>query len=225
MMKEYLDNITKAVADLDLDEVDTLVKEALGAGVKPFSLLEAMNSGMVKVGGFFEQGKYYLADLVLAGEIMKRGVKVLEPHFDVKSLRRKGTVVLCTVKGDIHDIGKNLVANMLSGSGFEVIDLGVDVHESRVVEAVRSKGAMALGLSVLLTPMVKSVSDVVSALSAAGLREKVKIAIGGACTTKDLAQRLGVDAVGQDPIEAVRIFESFLGCSDALKIKEMIAAR
>jgi methanogenic corrinoid protein MtbC1 len=209
-MGNYLQNITKAVADLELERIDSCVKEGLDAGEEAFSLLEAMSSGMVKVGELFEQGTYYLVDLVLAGEIMKRGLKVLEPHFDIKSFGKKGTVVLCTVKGDIHDIGKNLVANMLTGCGYEVVDLGVDVHASRVVEAVRSKGARAVGLSVLLTPMVKSVSDVVSALSAAGLREKVKIAIGGACTTKELAQRLGVDAVGRDPVEAVRIFESFL---------------
>jgi methylmalonyl-CoA mutase cobalamin-binding domain/chain len=122
----------------------------------------------------------------------------------------RGTVVLCTVKGDIHDIGKNLVGNMLTGAGFKVMDLGVDVHEDRVVEAVKNSQARAVGLSVLLTPMVKSVSDVVSALTAQGLRDRVKIAIGGACTTPELARKLGVDAMGRDPLEAMRIFESFM---------------
>lgn len=201
------------MADLELDRIASLVKEALDAGEEAFSLLQAMGSGMVKVGELFEQGTYYLVDLVLAGELMKQGLKVLEPHFDVTSFGKKGTVVLCTVKGDIHDIGKNLVANMLTGCGFKVVDLGVDVHEDRVVEAVRSTDARAVGLSVLLTPMVKSVSEVVSALSSAGLRKRVKIAIGGACTTQELAQRVGVDAVGRDPIEAVRIFEAFLSGS------------
>jgi 5-methyltetrahydrofolate--homocysteine methyltransferase len=213
MMADYLKDITRVVTDLGLESISSIVQEGLDAGEDPSMLLQAMSEGMVKVGEIFEKGEYFLADLVIAGEIMKEGLKVIEPHFKVESFGRKGTVVLCTVKGDIHDIGKNLVANMLTSCGFRVVDLGVDVHEERVVEAVQKEGAYALGLSVLLTPMVQSISDVVSALSASGLREKVKIAIGGACTTQELARSSGVDAVGRDPIEAVKIFESFLNKS------------
>jgi len=210
-MAADLKKVTELIANLELEQIADQVTDALEAGGDPMPILQAMSEGMLKVGALFEKGEYYLADLVLAGEVMKEGLKVLDPHFSVESLGQKGTVVLCTVKGDIHDIGKNLVANMLTGCGFRVEDLGVDVHEDRVVEAVRSTGAKALGLSVLLTPMVKSVSDVVSALSSAGLRDKVKIAIGGACTTQELAEKLGVEAMGKDPVEAVRIFESFMG--------------
>jgi methylmalonyl-CoA mutase cobalamin-binding domain/chain len=209
-MTDYMKDITKVVTDLGLEDISSLLKEALDKGEDPSALLQAMSQGMVKVGKIFETGEYFLADLVIAGEIMKEGLKVIEPHFNVESFGNKGTVVLCTVKGDIHDIGKNLVANMLTSCGFRVVDLGVDVHEDRIVEAVRKEGADALGLSVLLTPMVRSISDVVSALSAAGLREKIKIAIGGACTTQALAQSSGVDAVGKDPVEAVKIFETFM---------------
>jgi methanogenic corrinoid protein MtbC1 len=209
-MADYLKNITKMVTDLGLEDISPLVQEALDKGEAPSALLQAMSEGMVKVGEIFEKGEYFLADLVIAGEIMKEGLKVIEPHFKVESFGNKGTVVLCTVKGDIHDIGKNLVGNMLTSCGFRVVDLGVDVHEDRIVEAVRKEDAHALALSVLLTPMVQSISDTVSALSAAGLRETVKIAIGGACTTPELARRSGVDAVGRDPVEAVKIFESFL---------------
>lgn len=205
-----LKTITEQVADLDLEQIADKLTEALNSGQEPLSLLQAMSEGMIKVGELFEKGEYYLADLVLAGEVMKEGLKVLDPHLSVESRGKKGTVVLCTVKGDIHDIGKNLVGNMLTGCGFQVVDLGVDVKEDKVVEAVRSSGATAVGLSVLLTPLVKSVSDVVSALEAGGLRDKVKIAIGGACTTPELAEKLGVDAMGRDPVEAVRIFESFV---------------
>jgi methylmalonyl-CoA mutase cobalamin-binding domain/chain len=115
------------------------------------------------------------------------------------------------VKGDIHDIGKNLVSTMLSTAGYRVIDLGSVVAADEVVKAVRANQAVAVGLSVLLTPMVKSVGEVVSALKAAGLREKVKIAIGGACTTQELADAMGVDAIGRDAVEAVRIFDSLIG--------------
>ena len=209
-MPDYLEKITNLVADLELEQIAPLLEEALSDGREPMVLLQAMSEGMGRVGENFEKGEYYLVDLVLAGEIMKEGLKVLEPHFSIESIGNKGTVVLCTVKGDIHDIGKNLVGNMLTGSGFHVVDLGVDVHEDQVVEAVRSSGAMGVGLSVLLTPMVKSVSEVVNALTAQGLRDRVKIAIGGACTTSELVKSLGVDALGRDPVEAVRVFESFI---------------
>lgn len=208
-MAAQLDKVQAAVSDLDLDNIAPLVREALDAGQAPKDVLGAMCAGMAKVGGLFEQGEYYLADLVLAGEGMKEGVAVLEPLLVGQELEKKGTVVVCTVKGDIHDIGKNLVCTMLSTSGFDVIDLGVDVHEDRIVEAVRSSDADAVALSVLLTSMVDSISDVVKALDAAGLREKVKIAIGGACTTQELADKMGIDALGRDAVEAVRIFEGF----------------
>ena len=208
-MGDYPERLTKAIADLELEEIAPLVQEGLDAGETATDLLGGMCIGMSKVGELFEEGEYYLADLVLAGEVMKEGLAVLEPHLEAGSQGQKGTVVLCTVKGDIHDIGKNLVATMLSSSGFKVIDLGVDVPESAIVEAVRTNGATGIGLSVLLTSMVDSISEVVSALNAAGLRDGVKIAIGGACTTPELAEKMGVDAIGRDAVEAVRIFEGF----------------
>ncbi|MBU1671950.1 MAG: cobalamin-dependent protein [Actinobacteria bacterium] len=208
-MAEQLEKVQAAVSDLDLDNIAPLVREALDAGQAPKDVLGAMCSGMAKVGELFEQGEYYLADLVLAGEGMKEGVAILEPLLVGEALEKKGKVVACTVKGDIHDIGKNLVCTMLSTSGFDVVDLGVDVHEDRIVEAVRSNDADAVALSVLLTSMVDSIGDVVKALESAGLREKVKIAIGGACTTQELADRYGIDALGRDAVEAVRIFEGF----------------
>ncbi len=162
---------------------------------------------MVVVGERFEAGEYFLADLVLAGEEMKEGVEVLAPV--AGDTGAKGTAVICTVKGDIHDIGKNLVGTMLSSAGFRVVDLGVDVPAEKVVDAVRSNSASAIGLSVLLTTMVGSIGEVVEALKSAGLRDSVKIAIGGACTHAELAERYGVDALGRDAVEAVRIFSGW----------------
>ncbi len=208
-MEGYLEKVREAVANLELDEVAPLLRESLDAGVGAVDLLGAMSQGMVKVGELFEKEEYFLADLVLAGEMMKEGLKVLEPHLAETGVEKKGTVVICTVKGDIHDIGKNLVGTMLASSGFKVVDLGVDVSEDKVVEAVRDHSAGAVGLSVLLTTVVDSIGDVVAALKSAGLRDRVKIAIGGACTTQELADRMGVDAVGKDAVEAVRIFSSW----------------
>jgi methylmalonyl-CoA mutase cobalamin-binding domain/chain len=208
-MAEQLEKLKQAVADLEIDDVAPLVRAGLDAGIPATDLLGQMCAGMTAVGELFEKGEYYLADLVLAGESMKEGLEVLEPHLKAGETGGKGTVVLCTVKGDIHDIGKNLVATMLSSSGFTVVDLGTDVPESAIVEAVRSNNAQAIGLSVLLTSMVQSIGEVVSALEAAGLRQQVKIAIGGACTTQELCDKMGADAIGRDAVEAVRLFEGF----------------
>ncbi len=208
-MGEKLDKVKEALRDLDLDAIAPAVQEALDAGEEPALILANMADGMAGVGDLFEKGEYFLADLVLAGEGMKEGLEVLEPHLKAGDRGSKGTVVLCTVKGDIHDIGKNLVATMLSSAGYNIVDLGSDVSEDKVVEAVRSNKAGAVGLSVLLTPMVHSIAAVVDALKAAGLRDQVKIAIGGACTTQELADRMGVDALGRDAVEAIRIFEGF----------------
>ena len=209
VVEDYNGKVKEGVRDLELEEVPGLLREALGAGVTADELLGAMCAGMSEVGSLFEQGEYYLADLVLAGEVMKDGLEVLKPLLDAGKATSKGTVVICTVKGDVHDIGKNLVGMMLKSSGFEVIDLGVNVDPLKVVEAVKSNGAGAVGLSVLLTSMVASVGEVVKALDVAGLRENVKIAIGGACTTEQVVEQMGVDALGRDAVEAVRIFESF----------------
>ena len=210
-MGEHLETVKKAIVDLELDDIEKIVSSALDAGEEPQAVLDAMCAGMGSVGELFDQGEYFLVDLVLAGEVMKEGLKVLEPLLEAESMGQKGTVVLFTVKGDVHDIGKNLVGTMLSTSGFKVVDLGVDVPKEKVVDAVREHSAQAIGMSVLLTSMVDSISDVVSALSAAGLRDGVKIAIGGACTTQQLADKMGVDALGRDAVEAVRIFESLCG--------------
>ena len=208
-MQDYLDRVKRALADLELDEISPLLQEALDAGIPASALLEAMSAGMVMVGERFEAGDYFLADLVLAGEEMKEGVEVLKPHLSAGDIGGRGTVVVCTVRGDIHDIGKNLVCTMLRSAGFNVVDLGVDVPAERVVEAVRANSAAAVGLSVLLTTMVGSIGEVVESLKEAGLRDSVKIAIGGACTTPELVERYGVDALGHDAVEAVRIFSGW----------------
>ena len=169
-----------------------------------------MSEGMKVVGERFESGEYFLADLVLSGAIMKMGMELLEDKFDENEMGKKGTVILATAKGDIHDIGKNIVGTLLSAAGFRIVDLGVDVHEDNIIEAVKETGSHAIGLSVLLTTMVGGIKDLVDALSRAGLRDSVKIAIGGACCSQNLADEMGVDAFGEDAVQSIRIFEGFL---------------
>ena len=206
-MGEQLEKVKTSMAELDLDAIAPAVQSALDAGEEPSMILANMADGMAAVGELFEKGEYFLADLVLAGEGMKEGLEVLEPHLKAGDRGGRGTVVLCTVKGDIHDIGKNLVATMLSSAGYKVVDLGTDVHEDKIVEAVRANQAGAVGLSVLLTPMVESIREVVNALEAAGLRDQVKIVIGGGPVNQAVVDYAGADAWGKDPGEALRLAE------------------
>ena len=207
---EAIEKVRKTLVDLEIENIQTVIKEALDGGAAPLDIaLKGLGDGMKEVGDLFQSEEYYLADLVLAGETMKEGMQVLEPLLSGDSAAKKGPVIICTVKGDIHDIGKNLVSTMLTASGFKVIDLGVDVPEDKVVDAIKSSGASLVGMSVLLTPMISSIGDVVDAISEAGLRDKVKIAIGGACTTQELVDRFGLDAMGNDAVDAVKIFEDW----------------
>jgi corrinoid protein of di/trimethylamine methyltransferase len=207
-MKESVRSVKEAVVDLDIDNIQGLVTKALDGGADPWEIIkEGMGEGMSVVGRRFEEGEYFLADLILAGEVMKEGMAVLEPRIDKSQAGKKGTVVLATVKGDIHDIGKNIVGIMLAASDFKVVDLGVDVPEDKIVAAVKEAKAPALGLSILLTTMIGGIKDTVDALAEAGLRDKVKIVIGGACTSEKLAKEMGVDGYGEDAVKAVSIFE------------------
>jgi 5-methyltetrahydrofolate--homocysteine methyltransferase len=210
-VEEAIRRVLEAVADLDIDGVATCVRAALQVGAEPRAVLnDGLSAGMRVVGERFEAGDYYLTELVLAGEVMKAGLVPLEPLLQAADVRGKGTVVLATVQGDIHEIGKNLVGTMLRAAGFEVVDLGVDVPAARIVEAVRKHRAGVVALSVLLTPMIGQLQAVVEALTEAGLRSQAKVVIGGACTTPRLAKEMDCDGYGADAVEAVRICEALL---------------
>ena len=207
---DAIEKVRKTLVELDIENIQEAVRAAIDAGSPPLDIaLKGLGDGMREIGELFQAEEYYLADLVLAGETMKDAMAVLEPYISGDAISRKGPVVVFTVKGDIHDIGKNLVVTMLASAGFKVIDLGVDVAESKVVDTLRESGASMLGLSVLITPMIGSIGDVVDAIREAGLRDKVRIAIGGACTTQELVDRFGLDALGRDAVEAVRIFDAW----------------
>ena len=210
-VEEVVRRVLETVVDLDIDGVAAQVRQALQAGAAPLDVLnDGLSAGMRAVGERFEAGEYYLTELVLAGEVMKEGLAPLEPLLKEADVRGKGTIVLATVKGDIHNIGKNLVGTMLRAAGFEVVDLGTDVPAARIVEAVQQHGAGVVALSVLLTPMVGQLQTVVEAFTEAGRRSQVKIVIGGACTTPRLAEEMGCDAYGPDAVAAVRICEGLL---------------
>jgi 5-methyltetrahydrofolate--homocysteine methyltransferase len=209
---EAIGQVFEAMVELDIDGIAPQVQAALRAGAEARAILNGgLGAGMDVVGERFEQGEFFLTDLVLAGEVMKAGLVPLEPLLaDTDIHQAHGTVVLATVKGDIHEIGKNLVGTMLRAAGYQVIDLGVDVPAARIAEAARTYAAHVVGLSVLLTTMVGQVQAVIEELTEAGLRTQVKVIIGGACTTPELAAQMGCDAHGADAVAAVRVCEQVL---------------
>jgi corrinoid protein of di/trimethylamine methyltransferase len=210
--EELLREISAALASLDEVLVEELVAKALEAGCPPLEVVErGMRPGMEEVGRRFERGEYFLPELIVAADIFQgvlgRRVLPLLP----RESRVLGRVVIGTVRGDIHDIGKNLVAAMLRASGFEVIDLGVDVPPERFVEAVREHKPDILGMSALLTTTMLEMRNVIDALRAAGLRDKVKVIVGGAPVTEEYAREIGADAYARDAVEAVRKCAELVG--------------
>ena len=156
------------------------------------------------MGEQFENGTYFLADLILAGEVVKEAMPMLEAKLEPGSAGQKGKVVLATVEGDIHEIGKNIVGMLLQVNGYDVIDLGVDVPAEKIMTAIKQTGARLVGLSALLSTMVGSIKDVVDSVKEAGLNGEVKIVIGGACTSEQLKEEMGADAYGETAVQAVK---------------------
>ncbi len=203
--------IREAVVRGDMEGVTRGVRQGLEAGAASGDLLsEALIPGMIEVGDLFESGDVFVPEMLLSARAMKAGLEVLKPMLVTDGIQPLGTVALGTVQGDIHDVGKNLVAMMLEGAGFKVIDLGVNVPPERFVQAARD-GAQILGLSALLTTTVRAMPTVIQALEAAGLREKVHVMVGGAPVTDEFAEETGADGFAADASLAVKRAKMLLG--------------
>lgn len=185
------DSLSKAIADLEEEQVPVLVKERLAGGVSPLEIVNSLQQGMAEVGARFEAGEYFLSELVMCGEIMKDAMDLLEPHLTGTSGEYKGTIVIGTVKGDIHDLGKNIVVMLLKGSGYNVFDLGVDVPKEKFIEAIKESQAPLVGMSVLLTACQESMREAIEAIRAAGL--DTKIMIGGNYVDETVKEYVGAD--------------------------------
>ena len=198
-------SLSDALAALKEEEVKALVKAKIAAGESPTAIMGECQDGLATVGQRFETGQYFISELMYAGEIMKVIMVDLEPLLrDLPETKgTAGTVVIGTVRGDIHDIGKDVVCLMLRGSGYDVVDLGVDVAPEKFVDAIRESSAFAVGMSVFLTTCCKAVEATVEAIKAAGLREQVKIMIGGAAASDFVAERTGCDGFGATAVDAV----------------------
>jgi 5-methyltetrahydrofolate--homocysteine methyltransferase len=206
-VRYVLSEIKNSLINLDIDKTLELVKKAIDQGFKPLDIINTMAEGMKVIGDMFERGEYFISDLIVASEIFKEVMKILEPLImkEKEVMKPIGRVVIGTIEGDIHDIGKNLVATMLRVNGFEVIDLGVDVSPQKFVEAVKQYNPDIVGMSALLTSTMMNMRKVIETLEKEGLRDKVKVIIGGAPITEEFAKRIGVDAYGENAIVAVDI--------------------
>lgn len=208
MSEQLYQAMAQSIIDGDADEAERLAKEAIQAGIDP---LEAINQGFVvgvnQVGDAFSCGDAFLPELVMAGEAMKTAVNTLEPEMVRRGTSRQmlGKVVLGTIHGDIHDIGKTLVGTMLAASGFQVFDLGVDVPVTALVEKALEVGADIIGVSSLLTTTMVRQRDVVEALDDMGLRPRVKVMVGGAPVTREWVAEIGADGYSEDAIGAVKV--------------------
>jgi len=217
-MSEILKQLQKDVIAGEPEQARGLAAQVLEAGIAPLiAIEEALNPGMQVVGDRYECGEYFIPDLVMAAEAMKAAMEVFEPALVARQEQRQvlGTVVIGTVEGDIHEIGKSLVATMLSAAGFQVYDLGVDVPANEFIKRVQETGANVVGLSALLTTTMLNQEAVIQALEEAGLREQVKVVIGGAPASPEWAQTIGADAYAENANEAVAIVKQLVegGCS------------
>ena len=209
-LKEIADSLIKGKAP----EVKELVKKALDEGVEVEKILnEALVAGMDVVGKKFQANEFYVPEMLIAARAMKAGMEVIKPILIQEDIKSQGTVALGTVKGDLHDIGKNLVGMMLEGAGFEVIDMGVDVAPEKFIQTAKEKKAHLIGLSALLTTTMVGMKDVIKALKEAGLDGKVKVMIGGAPLTREYADEIGADGYAPDAASAVDEARKLLGNS------------
>jgi trimethylamine corrinoid protein len=214
MTEDLLAAMRQSVIDGDTDAAAELARQALAAGVDPLTAIEdGFVPGMHEVGEQFRSGDLYLPDMMLAARAMQKAIGILEPEMLGRSAQRRtlGRVVIGTAKGDIHEIGKNLVGLMLTAGGFEVHDLGVDVAPERFVEKVREVDANVVGISALLTTTMVGQRAVIQALDDAGLRDGLKVIVGGAPVTRAWAEEIGADGYGEDAVGAVTMARTLLG--------------
>jgi len=208
---DLIKDIYQLVLEGNRDEVESKVQAALDGGISPGDVLQnGLIAAMGEVGKLFEEGEYFVPEMLIAARAMKAGLAILQPLLVDSGVEPAGKVAIGTVKGDLHDIGKNLVGMMLEGAGFEIVDLGTDVEAEQFVAAVKD-GADVVGLSALLTTTMPSMEGTIKAIEAEGLRDKVKVIIGGAPVTSAYAEKIGADGYAPDASQAVSLAKSLIG--------------
>ncbi len=205
-MENYLDQVKTLVVSGKHKEIESLVERAIQDGVDLDGIVnQALIPAMDVVGKRFEEGAIFVPEMLVSAVTMKKALALIKPLLSESRTGSKGTILMGTVKGDLHDIGKNLVIMMLEGAGFQVIDLGVDTSVEKVVEQVREASPQVLGLSALLTTTMPEMKRVIEVIEAEGLRQSVKVMVGGAPIDARFAERIGADGYGKDAAEAVQL--------------------
>lgn len=206
-----LEKLYEAILTGKLEAAKTITTEAIAENVNPqFIINNYMSKAMEEIGKRFENGQAFVPELLMAARAMKGALDLLKPLMTGNSSTQLGKVIIGTVKGDLHDIGKNLVASMLEGCGFEVINLGVDISSDKFVEAVKTNGAQIICLSALLTTTMNYMQEVIKALEQNGIREQVKVMIGGAPVSESFARQIGADGYSDNANSAVNLAKSLL---------------
>jgi 5-methyltetrahydrofolate--homocysteine methyltransferase len=210
-MESIILEIRQLVIGGDRDAVKKGVGKALEQKMLPEMILnEALISAMAEVGERFEKGEFFVPEMLIAARAMQRGLSILKPYLQQIDLVSEGKVAIGTVKGDLHDIGKNLVSMMLEGAGFEILDLGTDVPSEKFIEAVNENEVDVVAMSALLTTTMPQMRTVISALDEVGIRDRVKVIVGGAPVTENYAQEIGADGYAADASRAVKLTKSLL---------------
>lgn len=207
-----MEAIRRSIIEGQAKQAERLVSEALAEGTAATSILyEALIPAMDEVGRLYEEGEYFVPEMLIAARAMKVALALLRPYLLNADVKPAGKVAIATVQGDLHDIGKNLVGLMLEGAGFEIIDLGVNAEPGKFVDAVREHRADIIAMSALLTTTMGKMRDTIAALQAAGLRDQVKVIIGGAPVTQTFADQIGADGYAPDASQAVALTRRLLG--------------
>ena len=210
-MNNRIETIYENVLEGQQKRISAEVQAALAEGLNPETILtEGMVAAMAEVGRLFEEGEYFVPEMLIAARAMQAGLSLLKPHLAEANVQSAGTIAIGTVKGDLHDIGKNLVAMMLEGAAFEIIDLGTDVSADKFVEAVQENDIQILALSALLTTSMANMKVTITALEEAGLRSKVKVMIGGAPINTTYAREIGADGYSADASQAVALAKQLI---------------
>ncbi len=203
---DILNQIGEAVVEFDAVRAEELCGEAIAQGVPPYEVITGgLAKGMDVVSKRYEAGEYFLSELIMAGETMKEALRAVEPHLPRVSSEMRGTIVVGTVQGDLHDIGKNIFANLARGAGFRVIDLGFDVSPKAFAEEVEKSRPNLIGMSALLTTTMNNMEETITELKRRGLRDSVKILIGGASVDQAFAKKIGADRAVKDAVEGVSV--------------------
>jgi len=207
-LQALADNIIKGKKNPAVE----LTKQAIDEGTNPQTIInDGLIAGMAVVGAKFKANEFYVPEVLIAARAMKECMAMLKPLLAAAGAKSIGTIAIGTVKGDLHDIGKNLVAMMLQGNGYDVLDLGVDVAPEKFIEAVKENGANAIALSALLTTTMPGMKSTIDALEAAGIRANVKVMVGGAPVTQKFADEIGADGYAPDAASAVDVAKELIG--------------